>query len=72
MLESAIYQVSCGDNKLIHTCLTVVMLKVLQQLFVLHDFILGLVQLNPAGTNAGCLAPSTGNDEYCSRNPVFL
>lgn len=31
------------------TGLSVVRLKVLQQLFLLHDFILGLVQLDPEG-----------------------
>lgn len=40
------------------------MLKVLQQLFLLQDFILGFVQLNPAGTNAGYLPPSTGGHGY--------
>lgn len=48
------------------------MLKVLQQLSLLHDFILGFVQLNPAGTNARHLAPSTGEREHYSKNTGFL
>lgn len=34
------------------TGLSVVRLKVLQQLFLLHDFILGLIQLDPEETNS--------------------
>ena len=37
------------------TGLSVVGLKVLQQLLLLHDFILGLVQLDPEETNADSL-----------------
>lgn len=48
------------------------MLKVLQQLFLLHDFILGFIQLNPKGTNAVYLDPSTGGDEYYSKNTGFV
>lgn len=41
------------------TALSVVRLEILQQLLLLHDFILGLVQLDPAGTTALSLLFST-------------
>lgn len=41
------------------TSLSVVRLKVLQHLFLLHDFILGLIQLDPEDTNVLSLAPPT-------------
>lgn len=42
------------------TCLGVVRLKVLQQLLVLHDLILGLIQLDPVRHKSPLIAPSTG------------
>lgn len=49
------------------TCLSVVRLKVLQQLFLLHDFILSLIQLNPEDTDGVSLPPSTGQHMHSFR-----
>lgn len=59
-----------GDIRL--TCLSVVRLKVLQQLFLLHDFILSLIQLNPEDTDAVSLPPSTGEHRHSFRTPLYF
>lgn len=46
------------------TILSVVRLQVFEQLFLLHDFILSLVQLDPEDTNTVSLPPSTGEHMY--------
>lgn len=52
---------SDGNERL--TGLGVVRLKALQQLLLFHDFILGLVQLDPVQTNADPLPPLLENTE---------
>lgn len=54
------------------TNLSVVRLKVLQHLFLLHDFVLGLIQLDPEDTHAVSLAPSIGEHGHSFYNSNFI